>query len=127
MSNKTEVLFNGSCPICSREVNHYARLSETAALPITYDDLGDPGKLACWGIDKEAAARRLHVRKEGKTYDGIEAFIVLWREIPQTRWLARMVGLPGVHFAAIRVYDYVLAPLLYRMHRARDAKSSMSH
>ncbi len=123
MSEKTEVLYNGSCPICSREVDHYARLSSDQALPIRYDDLGDAARLETWGITREDAARRLHVRKGGQIYGGVPAFVLLWQQIPQTRWLARTVNLPGVHWIACRVYDHVLAPLLYRMHLARERRS----
>ncbi len=120
MSDKTEVLYNASCPVCSREVNQYARLSEKAALPITYDDATDPAKQDAWGITAEDAAKRFHVRKGGQTYGGIPAFIVLWRDIPQTRWLARLVSLPGVYWLACKVYDHIAAPLLYRMHLRRQ-------
>ena len=122
MSDDTEVLYNASCPICSREVDHYARLSTRQALPIRYDDGTDPEKLRDWGISAEDAARRFHVRKNGVTYAGIPAFIVLWRDIPQMRWLARLISLPGVHWLATVLYDHVAAPMLYWLHlrRRRD-------
>ncbi len=122
MSEKTEVLYNASCPICAREVDHYAKLSAQKALPISYDDATDPAKLAKWGITAEDAAKRFHVRKDGQTYGGIPAFIVLWQDIPQTRWLARLVSAPGVHWLACKVYDYIAAPILYRMHLRRQAR-----
>lgn len=123
MDSKTEVLYNGECPICSREVKQYERLSRKQALPITYDDLSGEGTLARWGITPEQAAKRFHVRKEGVVTSGIPAFILLWRDIPQTKWLARFVNLPGVHWIACAVYDYALAPLLYRMHVARQRRA----
>ena len=119
MSDKTEVLYNASCPICSREVNHYARLTEKEALPITYDDLADPERLALWGIDLQTATKRFHVRKAGQIHSGVDAFIVLWRDIPQMRWLANVFSLPIVHFVAVKTYDLMLAPVLYRMHLRR--------
>ncbi|KIN63717.1 DUF393 domain containing protein [Sulfitobacter noctilucicola] len=122
MSEKTEVLYNASCPICSREVDHYAKLSARAALPIRYDDATDPAKLRDWGITAEDAARRFHVRKGGQTYGGIPAFVVLWQDIPQTRWLARLVSLPGVNWIAQKVYDHFAAPLLYQMHLRRQQR-----
>ncbi len=122
MTDQTEVLYNGECPICSREVDHYAKLSTRQGLPIRYDSLTDAGALAAWGITPEDAAKRLHVRKGDKILSGIPAFVVLWRQIPQTRWLARIVSLPGVHGIACVVYDHVLAPLLYRMHLARQRR-----
>ena len=123
MKTETEVLYNADCPICSREVRHYARLSEKQALPIRYDDCTDPASLRDWGITAEDAARRFHVRKNGQTYSGIPAFIMLWRDIPQTRWLARLVSLPGIHYLAQLLYDHIAAPLLYRLHLLRRPSS----
>ena len=122
MSEQTDVLYNATCPVCSREIDHYARLSEAAELPIRYDDCTDPVSLAAWGITADEAAKRLHVRKGGQVYAGIPGFIVLWQEIPQTRWLARLVSVPGVHWLACLAYDYVLAPLIYRWHLRRLAR-----
>lgn len=119
MEEKTEVLYNGECPICSREVKQYARMSNQQALPIRFDDLSDQGKLAEWGITADDAAKRFHVRKGGQVVSGIPAFILLWREIPQMRWLARLISLPGVNWFACTAYDYILAPLLYQMHVRR--------
>lgn len=122
MSENTEVLYNDTCPICAREVNHYARLSEEQALPIRYNGITNPAVLADWGITPEDAARRFHVRKDGLTYGGIPAFLILWDDIPQTRWLARLIRLPGVYWLAVKGYDHVAAPLLYRMHVRRQQK-----
>lgn len=124
--SKTEVLYNDACPVCRTEVRHYAKISARAALPITYDDLGDTEKLAAWGLDREAAAKRLHVRKDGQIYAGIPAFIVLWKALPRYRWVARVIGLPGVHGLACVVYDHVLAPILYRFHIRRQQKLNIT-
>jgi predicted DCC family thiol-disulfide oxidoreductase YuxK len=121
---KTEVLYNASCPVCSKEIDHYAALTEKHVLPIGYDDLNDPEKLARWGLSPEAAAKRLHVRKDGQTLSGVPAFIALWREIPRYRWVARIVSVPGLFHLASAVYDYVLAPLLYQWHLRREARRS---
>lgn len=123
MDDKVEVLYNASCPVCSREIDHYAKLSARQKLPIGYHDLGSADTFAAWGMTQREAAQRLHVRKDGQVYGGIPAFIQLWREIPQMRWLATVISLPGVHWLACKVYDHALAPLLYRWHLAREGRS----
>lgn len=120
MKEKTDVLFNGACPICSREVAHYARLSDAARCPITFDNLGDPDRLAQWNISAEEAAKRFHVRQNGQLYSGLPAFVILWGAIPRTRWLARIFNLPGLHWIASKAYDHIAAPLLYARHRRRQ-------
>ena len=121
MTDTLDVLYNASCPICRREVDHYAKLSARHDLPIGYHDLGE-AELAAWGMTAKDAAQRLHVRKDGQIYGGIPAFIMLWREIPQMRWLARLASLPVLNWLAVKLYDHILAQLLYRWHLSRERK-----
>lgn len=122
-NDETRVLYNGDCPVCSAEINHYARYSAAQALPLTYDDLSDCD-LARWGIGRDEAAKRLHVMQGGKIYAGIDGFLVLWREMPRYRWIARIVALPGLRQGAHLVYERVLAPRLYARHLARTGRAS---
>lgn len=122
--SKTDVLYNAACSVCSREIDHYARISADQALPLRYDDLNNAGLLRAWGISAEDAAKRLHVRKDGQIYSGVPAFIVLWQALPRYRWLAKFVSLPGVYRCATWVYDGMLAPALYRRHQKRVAKAT---
>ena len=119
---ETKVLYNGECPICSREIDSYARYAQGAALPLRFEALQD-SNLARWGVTPEEAAKRLHVLKNGVVYDGLEAFQVLWADMPRFAWLARLTRRPLVQPLARRLYDYVLAPLLYAMHRRRQSRS----
>lgn len=117
----TEVLYNGDCPICSREIASYARYAEGSALPLRFEALQD-SDLARWGVDAEAAAKRLHVLKDGTVHDGLEAFQVLWAEMPRFAWLARLTRAPVIRPVARRIYDHILAPLLYWMHCRRTRR-----
>lgn len=122
MSDDTRVLYNADCPVCSFEMDRYAARSEKDGLPIRFDDLNGPD-LAQWGIDPDTAARRLHVLKDGQIYAGVDGFLVLWQEMPHTRWLARVVGLPGIRQISSLGYDYVVAPIIYRWHLRRQARA----
>ena len=115
----TEVLYNAACPVCRREIDHYANVAEAKALPVTFADLNEPEACTDWKITSDLAAQRLHVRQGGQIYGGIPAFIVLWESIPRYRWLARFVALPGVRQVATFVYDRALAPALYASHKRR--------
>ena len=64
--SETDVLYNADCPVCSREIDHYARLSDAQALPLRFDDLNDAEVLRDWGVSADDAAKRLHVRKAGE-------------------------------------------------------------
>ncbi|MEM9637243.1 MAG: DUF393 domain-containing protein [Pseudomonadota bacterium] len=120
--SKTDVLYNAACPICSREIEHYARVSAQGALPIHYDDLNDNEALQGWGVTADDAARQLHVRKDGHLLTGVPAFVALWESLPRYRWLARLVQLPGVFQTATWIYDRLLAPRLYRQHIRRMSR-----
>jgi len=112
--------------VCSFEINHYATYSQKQALPIRFEDLNE-GELGDWGLTADQAARRLYVMKDGAMVSGIPAFLLLWQDMPRYRILARVVGLPGIRHAASILYDYVLAPLIYRWHKRRQlGKSALS-
>lgn len=120
---ETRVLYNADCPVCSFEIDHYRKRADKDGLPIRFDDLNGAA-LTDWGIDADAAARRLHVLHRGQVLSGMSAFRALWQEMPRMRWLARLVGVPGVRHATEWVYDRVLAPLLYRSHLRRVARQT---
>ncbi len=120
LPDDTSVLFNGACPVCSAEINHYARYAEKEALPLRFEDLGTT-ELSSWGVTKDQAARRLHVRHGDEILSGLPAFQVLWEQMPRYRWLAKVTGWPVIRPLAAGTYDFILAPLLYRWHRLRFA------
>ena len=117
-SPKTSVLFNANCPVCNFEIQHYAQYAVANDLPIRFDDLNS-GARDQWGLDADTAARRLYVLHEGALTSGIPAFLVLWAQMPRYRWLARVIGLPGIRQVASAAYDHVLAPVIYRWHLRR--------
>ena len=120
-SAKTTVLYNASCPVCNFEIQHYARYADRTGLPIRFDDLNSDARVH-WGLDADAAAKRLYVLHEGKLFSGIPAFLVLWAQMPRYRWLAWTFGLPGIFQTACWIYDFVLAPVIYRLHLRRMRK-----
>lgn len=115
------VIYNDTCPICAREVKGYKSITRKHDLPIRYHGLSE-GEMQAYRLTRRDAARRFHVVKNGKLYDGVDAFALIWAEMPRFRWLARFVRLPVVHGLAELVYDYVAAPALFAMHRRRVAK-----
>lgn len=83
---KTRILYNDSCPICAREITHYARLTAEGDLPLQFDALSEAA--TAWGMDVEVAARQLHAQRGNDLLVGVAAFVALWEEIPRYRWLA---------------------------------------
>jgi predicted DCC family thiol-disulfide oxidoreductase YuxK len=122
-SPKTAVLYNADCPVCNFEIQHYAQYSGDNELPIQFDDLNSDARLQ-WGLDADTAARRLYVLHDGALTSGIPAFLVLWAQMPKYRWLGKVVGLPVIKQFASALYDYVLAPVIYRRHLRRLRKKT---
>lgn len=118
MTDRIDVLYNGSCPVCSREIALYQRHAAEAEAPVDWTDITSDALPE--GLDTEAAAQRLHVVAGGQLIAGVPAFIVMWSTIPRWRWLARVVALPGVRQIATLIYDRILAPALYARHRRRN-------
>lgn len=122
MMEKTTVIYNDTCPICSREVDGYRRMTVRDGLDITYCGISGDGPAAL-GLTVQDAARRFHVIHNGRRLGGMPAFAVLWDQIPRLRWLARLVRLPLVRPVTEALYDHVAAPALYRLHLRRQRRT----
>jgi ubiquinone biosynthesis monooxygenase Coq7 len=88
------VMFDGSCPLCRREVGVYQSL--TPLSPVAWQDVSQVTQ----GLTPELQARymaRFHVQKEsGELLSGAAAFVALWQVMPGWRWLGRLGALPGM-------------------------------
>ncbi len=76
-----------------------------------------------FGLDEGTAARRLHVLQDGKLIAGLDAFIAIWAALPRWKWAARVARLPVIHGIMAAAYDYILAPIIYRLHLRRQRLS----
>ena len=129
MTEECIVLYNGSCPICAREVAAYRAEAARAAPHVAFRDVTaatTAPDLAAAGLTVDAAARRFHVLRDGQVLSGLDGFVALWSALPRWRWLARVAGLPMVRPLATALYDRVAAPLLYALHRRRMARAALA-
>lgn len=104
-----KVLFNDSCSICSKEINHYKSIDNNI-IWIDINNLKVSYKLT--GKSHKELLRRLHVVKDGKVYSGVRAFAIMWLHIPKYKWLARLVSLPFIYHISILLYE-IIAFFLY--------------
>lgn len=114
-------LYNGSCPVCRTEIDHYRAQDARAGLGLGWIDIGrDPEAARARGFDPIDVRKRLHVLDaHGKVHIGVDGFLLLWSHLPRYRWLGRIVGARGVKPLAVVLYDRVLAPLLFAWDRRR--------
>ena len=120
MSEKLDVIYNDTCPICSREVDMYKGATDG---DVIYHGLSD-ADLARFGLSKEQSAREFHVMHNGELVSGLAAFALLWERMPRMRWLARLVRVPVLAPVLEWIYTHILARALYAMHRRREARKA---
>ncbi len=119
--NRTEILYNGRCPICSAEIEQYRKQARHADAPLVFTDLHQT-ELSGWQLTPEQATRRLHARHKGQIISGFPAFLIIWRALPRMRWLARLLDRPVLRQIADLGYNFLAAPALYQLHRWREAR-----
>ena len=104
-----KVYFNNSCSVCRMEINHYKKFNEKLGwIDVTNN------KEAQKETAKSSAEliRRLHVEQDGKIYQGIDAFLIVWSRLPKYRWLYKLVKTPGISHASYIAYE-CLAYILF--------------
>lgn len=89
------VYFDGSCPLCSAEVNYYS--SGAGGKKLNLVDVSYAEAELGADLTQEDAMLRFHVRHEnGRLVSGARAFVELWRVLPGWKWLACLAQWPGV-------------------------------
>ena len=85
---RTLVFYDGGCPLCSREIRHYANLDRAGRIE-WIDITRERELLEALHISFPQAMRRLHVLdRNGVVLDGVRAFMAIWFELPNYRVLA---------------------------------------
>ena len=96
ISTRPIVLYDGGCPLCSREINHYQRLDKRQAIQwcdITSDEQAHI--LGSLNIQWQEAMKHMHViDRQGNIVKGAYAFKEMWLNLPYYRWPAQFLRLP---------------------------------
>lgn len=88
---KTTMFYDGGCPLCRREVEHYRRIDRARRVDWV-DITRQPDRLEAAGLGPDAAMSRLHAfDREGRLVVGVSAFVAVWHALPYYRHLARAV------------------------------------
>jgi predicted DCC family thiol-disulfide oxidoreductase YuxK len=102
------IFYDGSCPLCRREIAHYLRRDRAGRLE-ALDIAADPAPLAPLGISPRDAMAALHVRDAaGRILIGAAAFLAIWDMLPRWRLLARAIrAVPGAPPLLEMAYRFV--------------------
>ena len=101
--------FNESCNICRTEINHYKRINSSIDW---VDVISNKNALKDTNLSPEELIRRLHVVKDNKLHKGLDAFLIVWAEIPRYRILSKFARLPIIYYLGWLIYEFI-ALLLY--------------
>jgi predicted DCC family thiol-disulfide oxidoreductase YuxK len=108
------IYFDGSCPLCRREIALYQGLAPRE--PLHWVDVS-AGQALGEGLSCEAAMRRFHVREAGGLLlGGGAAFARLWRALPRWRVLGWCFAWPPLSWLLELAYRAFL-PLRPRLQR----------
>lgn len=123
-TGSTTVFFDGSCPLCRREISVYQRATPSA--PIDWVDVSATGSASMAGRSCGELMARFHVRNaDGVMLSGAAAFVALWLLFPSWRWLGRLGSLPGMHPVLESLYRGFLyiRPGIQRLFKRFDASA----
>lgn len=115
-----KVYYNSACPVCNAGIKDQRQRMEKCGInDIEWVDVHtDPDAAAETNSSLEQVRERLHMKDEnGRLNIGIDAFIHLWQQTPDQRWLAKLLQLPLIRPLAQLAYNG-FAWLLYRWNRA---------
>ena len=116
-TSELTIYFDGSCPLCRREIALYRRVP--GADRLQWVDVS-AGAMLGEGLSCEAAMRRFHVRDDsGRLLSGGAAFARLWRALPGWCVLGWCFALPPMSWGLELAYRAFLPlrPGLQRMAR----------
>ncbi|MGV3470027.1 demethoxyubiquinone hydroxylase family protein [Limnobacter sp.] len=99
-----EVYFDGSCPMCRREIAVYQNI--TPDQPIAWVDVSKPDTPLPQGQSKEQLMARFHTRTaQGELLSGAAAFVHVWGQLPGWRVLAWLAKVPGMLWLMEKAYN----------------------
>lgn len=92
--SKSVLYFDGSCPLCRAEIDHYRGTDRAGALDFV--DVSASDALLPDNLTRQQVMQRFHVRgRTGQLLSGAAAFVEVWARLPGWRWAARAAALPG--------------------------------
>jgi uncharacterized protein len=120
-----DIYYNGDCPICRTEMEHYASICAASNPELRFiDSTRRPDDLANCGLRREHLERRVYIKDgAGQILSGMPAIVALWAQMPRYVWLSRVLSLPLLRPASVAMYDHVIAPSLALWARTRMRRS----
>tara|TARA_B100000963_G_C22610635_1_gene664664 strand:+ start:995 stop:1354 length:360 start_codon:yes stop_codon:yes gene_type:complete len=97
------VLYNKSCKICNKEINHYKRYCDKKIAWI--DIIDNKEARALTSKTKSELLRRMHVIRDGEIIEGARAFLEIWKRIPRYKFLYYIFKIKFFYFILFIFYE----------------------
>ena len=88
------VFYDGKCGLCLKEINHYRKVTPLGIF--NWQDITESvEELNKHGVTFSEGLKLLHATDNiGQMHIGVDAFILIWKQLKGWRMLAFLVGLP---------------------------------
>lgn len=98
------VFYDGKCGLCRREIAHYMRIAPAEVFEWV-DITVDASALEQLGVSYVDGLKWLHAQDEkGTLHVGVDAFVLIWRQIPYWHLLGKFVASPPIRSVAQIAY-----------------------
>lgn len=100
------VFYDGKCGLCSKEINYYRRIAPSGVF--NFQDITQScDELDKAGITLSEGLKILHVRDNtGLMHKGVDAFIVIWRQLRFWRMVAAFISCLPIRQVANILYHW---------------------
>jgi predicted DCC family thiol-disulfide oxidoreductase YuxK len=98
-----KVFYDGKCNLCSKEINYYRRIAPSGIFDWQDITLLNSDFINT-GIKTSDALKMLHVIDNNTLYIGVDAFIIIWKNLSYWKILARVVSMPIIRQIANITY-----------------------
>jgi len=116
------VFFDGKCNLCSKEIDYYQRIAPKNTFNWV-DITKTPGELDKFEIKLSEGLKLMHVAdNDNNILIGVDAFIIMWKQIKYWKFLGLFVSLPIVKQIAKFLYKHFAE---WRFKRYKHCKDSL--
>jgi predicted DCC family thiol-disulfide oxidoreductase YuxK len=116
--------YDGKCGLCRREIEHYKHIAPEGIF-IWQDITTNASMLESLGITYADGLKLLHAQDaQGKIHIGVDAFLLIWQQMPRWRILAKIVGAPIIRPLVNTVYLSFAAWRFKRLSHCQIAANS---
>lgn len=104
-----KVFYDGKCGLCRREIEHYKSISPDNIFKWV-DITIDSSSLERLGVSYAEGLKLLHAQdSQEKLHIGVDAFILIWQQIPRWKILAAIVAIPFIRHVIGIAYRWFAA------------------